>query len=210
MSDTEEKTRGMRLRTRLLLVLAVCALAAGAFWGGAAWSARPSQPVITSDLLGERLRAVQELVSVEYHYTNMGKFQQQADFYGWKVPFTTKSFIVSYDGVIQAGVDLGAAKVEIGAAGRSVTVTLPESKILSHEILEDSIQVFDESRNLFNPISIEDYTGFTADQKAAMAQRAVDQGLLTGANEKALLAVESLLGLLPGMEAYTLTVRTGQ
>ena len=37
-----------------------------------------------------------------YYYTNMGRFENQVDFYGWKVPFTTKSFIVSYDGVIKA------------------------------------------------------------------------------------------------------------
>ena len=28
------------------------------------------------------------LVSLEYSYTNVGRFEDQVDFYGWKVPFT--------------------------------------------------------------------------------------------------------------------------
>nr|WP_275951927.1 DUF4230 domain-containing protein [Intestinimonas butyriciproducens] len=157
--------------------------------------------------MGQQLQTVQELVSVEYHYTNMGKFENQVDFYGWKVPFTTKRFLVSYDGLIKAGVDLSGATVEVDEVQKSVTITLPESRILSHEIPEDSIQVFDETRNIFNPITIEDYTGFTRDQKAEVEQRAIDEGLLTGASEKAREAVETLAALLPGSGDYTWTIR---
>lgn len=205
--ETEGKPRRLRLKTALTLVAALVAVVLAAFFLGAAWSGRETPPVITSDLLGEQLRSAQELVSVEYYYTNMGKFENQVDFYGWKVPFTTKSFIVSYDGVIKAGVDLTDLQVEVSAAAHTVTVTLPESRILSHEIPEDSIEVFDETHNIFNPITIRDYTGFTRDQKAAVEQKAVENGLLTGATEKARAAVSSFLALLPGMDAYTLTIQ---
>ena len=53
-------------------------------------------------------------------------------------------------------------------SGDVVTVTLPAAEIFSNEVLEDSLEVYDETRNLFNPITIEDYTGFTADQKQAL------------------------------------------
>ena len=199
--------RRMRLKTKLILVLLLCAVVAGAFFLGAVTGGRESEPVITSDLLSQELLGVQELVSVEYHYTNMGKFENQVDFYGWKVPFTTKSFLISYDGVVKAGVDLSAADVKVNEAAKTVTVTLPEGAIVSHEIPEDSIQVFDETKNIFNPITIEDYTSFTQDQKASVEEEAVANGLLDSAKEKAQVAVESLLGMVPGMEAYTLTVK---
>ena len=156
-------------------------------------------------VIGQQLAGVQELSTVEYFYTNMGRFENHVDFYGWKVPFSTKSFIVSYDGVIKAGVDLEQLQVSIG--GGEVTVTLPESRIISHEIPEDSLEVFDESDNLFNHITIEDYTAFTQDQKSAMEQRAVDGGLLDRANQEARTAVDSLLRIMPGLEEYTLTVK---
>lgn len=204
----EPKTHTLpRLKRRLFWAAGAVLLLLLAFWLGALWRGREQQPVITSDLLGQQLQTVQELVSVEYHYTNMGKFENQVDFYGWKVPFTTKRFLVSYDGLIKAGVDLSGATVEVDEVQKSVTITLPESRILSHEIPEDSIQVFDETRNIFNPITIEDYTGFTRDQKAEVEQRAIDEGLLTGASEKAREAVETLAALLPGSGDYTWTIR---
>ena len=207
----ELEPRKMRLKTKIMigfLALAVlCGAALAAFLYGVAKGAEEEPPVVTSDLLGEQLRSVQELTTVAYYYTNMGRFENQVDFYGWKVPFTTKSFIVSYDGVIKAGVNLEDVSVEVNEESKTVTVTLPGSKILSHEIPEDSLEIFDESDNIFNRISIEDYAGFTKDQKDKMEQRAIDNGLLTSANEKARAAVTSFLSLLPEMEVYTLTVK---
>ena len=205
MAETKTHTLP-RLKRRLFWAAGAVLLLLLAFWLGALWRGREQQPVITSDLLGQQLQTVQELVSVEYHYTNMGKFENQVDFYGWKVPFTTKSFIVSYDGVIKAGVDLSTARVQVDEATQTITITLPEGQSLSHEIPEESIEVFDETHNLFNPITIEDYTGFTRDQKAAMEQRAIEEGLLTEAGEKARTAVEAFLSLLPGMEEYALEI----
>ena len=211
MTETESGRRRMRLRTRLLLIAAavvlVCGAMLAAFLLGLRRGGQEETPVITSDLLGERLRSAQELVTVAYYYTNMGRFENHVDFYGWKVPLTTKSFIVSYDGVIKAGVDLGGVEVEVDETGKTVTVTLPDSGILSHENPEDSIEVFDESDHIFNPITIEDYTGFTRDEKTAMEQRAIDNGLLTSADEQARSAVESLLRLMPGMESYQLNMQ---
>ncbi len=201
MSRREERKPQKHL---LLKFAAVCIVLCGMFLFGVRVAGREKAPEITSDLLGEQLRTVQELVSVEYHYTNMGKFENQVDFYGWKVPFTTKSFLVSYDGEIKAGVDLSGAVVEVD--GETVKVTLPAAEILSHEIPEDSIEVFDESHNIFNPIKIKDYTGFTQSEKLAVEQRAEENGLLSAADEKARAAVESLLTLLPGMDGYALTV----
>ena len=208
MAEREEARRGMRARTKALLAVLAAALiigaVAGVFLYGVKRGSQEARPVVTSDLLGQQLRAVEELVSVSYHYTNMARYENQLDFYGWKVPFTTKTFIVSYDGIIKAGVDL--SKVEVDMDADRITVTLPGSQIISHEIPEDSIEVFDESDNVFNRISITDYTSFTNDQKEAMEQRVLESGLLATADEKAMDAVEALLRYMPGLENYTLCI----
>ena len=210
MAEQEEVRRGMRLRTKVLLIIIAAVLVAGAVFGaflyGVSRAGQTAEPVVTSDLLGQQLRSLQELVSVSYYYTNMARYENQLDFYGWKVPFTTKTFIVSYDGIIKAGVDLSKVTVDVDEGGKAVTVTLPDSQIISHEIPEDSIEVFDESDNVFNRISIADYTAFTGDQKTDLEQRAVDNGLLVGADERAREAVDALLRHMPGMEGYTLQV----
>ncbi len=204
----EERERRPRRQLIVRLIIALVVVAGVALAGvriGAEFAKEPD-PVITAELIGQQLTSAQELVSVDYRYTNMGKYENRLDFYGWPVPFTSKSFIVSYDGIIKAGVDLSQVRVNVNETVKAVTVTLPESKIVSHEIPEDTIEVFDENDNLFNHITIDDYTGFAHDQKAAVEQKAIDNGLLTAASEQAREAVETLLRLLPGMDKYTLTV----
>lgn len=203
-SETQSKPRP-RLRHKLLLLLALVLALAAAFFFGAVTSRQQTQPQITTDLIGQRLANVQELSTVAYFYTNMGRFENQLDFYGWAVPLTRKSFIVSYDGTIKAGVNLADLTVQV--SDTAVTVTLPPATILSHEIPEDSIEIFDETHNIFNPIEISDYTGFTRDQKAEVEARAIENGLLEEAAQRAQTAVENLLAQMPGMDAYTLTIK---
>ena len=146
------------------------------------------------------MEQVSQLATAKYYYTNMGQFEQHGEFYGVKLPFSTKRFIVSYDGNIQAGIRLRDAAIEISET--QLTVTLPAAEILSHEMDEDSLQVFDETRSIFNPITIEDYNGFLADQKDAMEAKAIANGLLDDARTNAGAVLEPLLR--PLAEAYQL------
>lgn len=203
----EKKSLTLGMRRILLPAAAVVVLLLLAFAAGMLWGRQGRRAKITADLLDQQLREVSDLVTVEYRYTNMGKFENTLDFYGWEVPFTTKSFIVSYDGVIRAGVDLAEAAVEV--SGDVVTVTLPAAEIFSNEVLEDSLEVYDETRNLFNPITIEDYTGFTADQKQSIEAKATENGLLSASAQRAETVVQEFLNMFPGMDHYTLEIKSG-
>ena len=205
MERTREKNRLRPFRTAKYLLLGVllCAVVGTVCWftgrGGVEETTELDAVVLENQLTG-----ISELASVTYSYTNMAQFRNSSEFYGMKVPFTTKSFILTYDGVIKAGVDLSAAEIRV--SGTAVTVKLPEAAILSHEIDEDSVEVFDEKTSIFNPFTVEDMAAFQADQKQAMEAKALDKGLLTEAAEKAKISVEALLSAaLP--EGYTLTVR---
>ena len=169
-----------------------------------------SEPVITSSTVSDQLSSLQELVTTEYIYTHAGKFenQNQIKIIGQDVgiPFTSKRFIVAYDGRIRVGVDLSRAQIDVDEEARSIAVTLPDSEIVSHETFEDTLVVLDETNNVFNPISIENYTEFVAGQKTSMEQKAIDRGVLASASQEARTLVQSFLAQLPGMESYRLTV----
>lgn len=171
-----------------LLVLG-CAL----FFGGMLKMKKDMTPKMTTDLINNRLEEAKELTTLKYHYTNMGQFENQNDFYGWKVPFTTKSFIVSYDGTIHAGVNL--EKAVVGFGNNRIDIQIPNSTILSHEIDEESLKVFLEKDTIFNPIKIEDYNDFAKDEKKVVEEKAIKNGLLTEANEKAEKTIKELLKL---------------
>ena len=164
-------------------IIVIVVIAVVFFFVGKIWPSGEEPTAITSDLLSQQIQGISELASVEYNYTNMGKYENQATFYGWKVPFTTKSFILSYDGKIKAGIDMSL--VEVHMSGKNTSISIPEAKILSHEIDEKSIEVFDETKNIFNQISITDYNQFASDQKESMENKAKEKGLLEEAQNKA-------------------------
>lgn len=203
--ETGQSRRGCRVRRGLAALAGLLVVVCLCFGAGVLWAARSkAPPEIDADLLTNRVQQAQELVTVKYFYTNMGKFEESSNFYGWRIPFSSKSFIVSYDGKISAGVDLGRASVK--KEGAQVVVTLPQPEILSHEIDQESLKVYDESRNIFNQISVEDYAQFSVDQQQVMEQKALEGGLLEeakGAAERALTGL--LAALAPEEENWQIT-----
>ena len=170
-------------------------------------------PVITDSLISEQLNALRELVTTEYLYTNSGKYenQNQITIIGKdiNIPFTGKRFIVAYDGRIKAGIDIGQTQIDIDEDARAITITLPKSEIISHETFEDTLVVLDETNNVFNPISIENYNEFVSEQKDSMEKKAIERGLLTNADAEAKLMVQSFLSQIPGIDTYKLTIQQG-
>ncbi len=170
------------------------------------------KPIITGDTIREQFSDLGELVAIEYIYTNADQYenQNQVTVFKWEVdvPFTAKSFLLSYDGRIKAGVALSNVQVDINDNAHTITVTLPPAEITSHEIFEDNIRVFNEKDGIFNRITVENYADFIGGQKTVMEQRAIDLGLLTSADKNAQTVLRSLLSSLPGMEDYRLTITT--
>lgn len=181
------------------VVLAILCFAVGFFSGGK----QEKPPVLSSITVQNQLQQISQLATVRYSYTNMGQFENSNEFYGIKLPFTTKRFIVAYDGVITAGVDLSQAQVTV--SDRKVTISLPAPQILSHEVDPNSLEVFDETTSIFNPITIEDYNGFQADQQGVMEDKAIQSGLLTQAKDQAQTAITGLISPLL-QEGQTLKV----
>lgn len=187
------------------VILAIVCFAVGFFSGGR----EEKPPVLSSITVENQLQQISQLATIHYSYTNMGQFENSNEFYGIKLPFTTKSFIVAYDGTITAGVDLTQAKVTV--TDQKVTIALPAPQILSHEVDPNSLEVFDETTSIFNPITIEDYTGFQADQQGVMEEKAIQGGLLTQAKDQAEAAIGGLITpLLQEGQTLEITVADGE
>lgn len=198
MNDTQVRPRPVKALKYILLGLLLCGAVGlcGFFAGQAVLRNSQQNARLDAVVIGNQLSQISELATVSYQYTNMAQFSSSNDFYGVTIPFTTKKFILTYDGEIKAGADLSQVKVDV--ADTVVTVTLPPARILSHEIEEDSIEVFDEKTSIFNPFTVEDFSSFQADQKAEMERKALEKGLLDQAAEKTESSVKALLEpLLP-------------
>lgn len=186
-------------------LVAILLIAVLIFFAGVSFANRHSEPVITSTALTQQLQEANELTSMEYNYTKVGKFENSLTLNGWQIPLTKKSFLLTYSGKLKAGVDMSLAQVSVD--GSVITISLPEVKVLSNVIDESSIEVYDETKNLFNPISIEDYTVFATQQKERVEDEAIENGLLSEAATKAQAAIRQLLQMVPSVaEKYTIEV----
>ena len=83
--------------------------------------------------------------------------------------------------------------------GNNIKINLPKAEILSNEIDESSIEVYDESANIFNPIKIDDYTTFALEQKSLVEKEAIKNGLLDEAEVKAKRTIMNYVTLVPGV-----------
>ena len=89
---------------------------------------------------------------------------------------------------------------------RSITRVL--SRDICYRIDENSIEVYDESKNVFNPISINDYATFAKKQKEMVAEEAIENGLLSEAATKTQDAIKKYLNAIPGIEGnYQIDVK---
>lgn len=163
---------------------------------------------VTSETVEAALKEAKELTTLKYHYKNIASFENSQQFQGMKIPFTTKKFLYTYEGEIHAGVDLDEAKVKVNEEAKTINVSLPETKILSHDIDEDSVMVYDDKDSIFNQLELEDYSNFRKEEEAKVEKEAIDKGLLVEAEDQTIKAVKELLNLNPVIgEEYTVTVK---
>lgn len=138
-------------------------------------------------VINAQIQDIGELATIEYLYTDAGKFEDSAELFGKEIPFsfTTKSFIAKWDGSIKAGVNIRNVTAEVNEAAKEIIVHIPKAEILSHEINGESIETLDEKDGLFNKLRVEDVRNFDAISKASMEQRAIENGILEKAFENA-------------------------
>lgn len=156
------------------------------------------------------IQNIGELATIEYFYTDAGKFEDPATLFGKDIPFafTTKSFIVKWDGSIKAGVDISKVKAEVNEAAKEIIVHIPKAEIFSHEIKDESIETLDEKNGLFNKLKVEDVREFDAISKDTMEQRAIENGLLVKAFDNAKKIIYKLINTDTVAEAaYTITFK---
>ena len=175
-----------------------------AFIGGMFFANKQTEPEITSTLIQNRIEQASDLVTTKYHYTKVGKFENSLNLNGWSIPLTNKYFILTFEGEIQLGTDLSKANVEINDSTIHVTVDKPA--VISNAIDESSIEIYDETKNIFNPISVSDYKAFALEQKDKALSEAKEKGLMKTAQENTKKSIKDIVSIIPNTDDYTIKV----
>lgn len=175
-----------------------------AFISGIFFANKQTEPEITSTLIQNRIEQASDLVTTKYHYTKVGKFENSLNLNGWSIPLTNKYFILTFEGEIQLGTDLSKANIEISDSTIHVTVDKPT--VISNSIDESSIEVYDETKNIFNPISVSDYKAFALEQKDKALSEAKEKGLMKTAQENTKKSIKEIVSIIPDTDDYTIEV----
>ena len=166
-----------------------------------------SNTVVDVTNLEQQILSIGELATVEYNYRDVITMTDSHSIGGWDIPLTQKSFIIVVEGIIKIGIDATDISINASDATKTITITIPKTKILSHEIDEDSVEVLEESSGLFNKVSIEDWKTMAVEKKQAMEDKVRGGDLFTRAENDAVRLLQTLIeSVVP--EDYTVTVKS--
>lgn len=160
---------------------------------------------ISSTTLKSSLEEASDLITTKYYYSDIGKFENSYEINGWSIPFTGKNFILSYQG--EAHLGFSVKDIDITVTGNKIQVTCPPIQILSNSIPAETVEVYDQSFNIFNQVTIDDYLEFETNQKAIAEQKMRENGAFDQAKEDAKTAITQVLNVIPDVrEDYHITI----
>lgn len=141
------------------------------------------------------MKNVGELATQSGYFTVVNVIDDSVELWGWSVPLTESKYIFSYDGIVKAGLDFSKLDYEVNELKKEIVVSLPKVGILSIELQEDSLEIYDESRNIFTPLGLADIQESRLSMMDEIRNRALENGLL----EQATINAQTLIsGFLSG------------
>lgn len=147
------------MKNVIAVIVALVVGFAGGFVATKAMDNDDEQVSIDVELLKEEVKEISELATLQDTYTLRVPYNSESKKL-WKtnikIPFSEKSMVAEYDAILKLGLKLTDDNYDIKVDGNIITVIVPHSEILSHEIDEDSWELKDEKNGLFNRLKPED------------------------------------------------------
>ncbi|WP_270646976.1 DUF4230 domain-containing protein [Paeniclostridium hominis] len=133
-------------------------------------------PKDTSKVLNT-IEQVLELSTSKYNYSNIVTIKKDKSFKNIKIPFTEKSFIIKYNGVVKGGVN--SKDVTIDSVKKdSITLNIAKCSIIDHYIDEENIFVYDVKNALFNRVETNEVIDELANSKKEYEKKIIEEGFM--------------------------------
>ena len=138
-----------------------------------------SNKVITSEYIEHQIHEISELATLHHQYRKMASYQDVAKLVdilpAWRINKSIKEFVLVYKGDVKLGYDMKDIQIYVDKIAKTITITLPEPKILSHSIDFESIEVLMEKEGWFNDIKFEDFKKFFVYEQKIYEQTNYDE-----------------------------------
>jgi hypothetical protein len=154
----------------------------------------PAPPIISQQLVVDRLQTVAKLVATEMTLRDVVSYEQTR--FG-----STKRALLVVTGRVSAGIDLEkGAEIRIDSTARKITVSLPPAQVLSVDVL--NVTTYDERAGLLNPFRPEDRDAIQRLVREKLIVTAQESGILLHADRSADRALIALLA----QDGYTVEI----
>ena len=165
--------------------------------------------------LGFKVTHTTESKTTKLGFEDIGEFATQSAYctevsatanarklFGHNLPFTQSNIVFSYDVVIQAGYDFSAITWDVHDT--TITVKLPEVKVLSCEVKEDSFKKYVEDESIFTPFTLDDNNNAMKALKETAQTDAIANGLYENARSNAETMLTTFFSSAYDMDQYTI------
>lgn len=165
--------------------------------------------------LGFKVSHTTESKTTKLGFEDIGEFATQSAYctevsatanarklFGHNLPFTQSNIVFSYDVVIKAGYDFSAITWDVHDS--TITVKLPEVKVLSCEVKEDSFKKYVEDESIFTPFTLDDNNNAMKALKETAQTDAIANGLYENARSNAETMLTTFFSSAYDMDQYTI------
>ena len=165
--------------------------------------------------LGFKVSHTTESKTTKLGFEDIGEFATQSAYctevsatanarklFGHNLPFTQSNIVFSYDVVIKAGYDFSAFTWDVHDT--TITVKLPEVKVLSCEVKEDSFKKYVEDESIFTPFTLDDNNNAMKALKETAQTDAIANGLYENARSNAETMLTTFFSSAYDMDQYTI------
>lgn len=174
--------------------------------------------VIVAVIIGIKKVAFSENQTTKIGFENIGELATQSSYctqvnvtdsskklFGASIPFTNSKYIYSYGITIKAGYDFN--EIDWNEKGNIIEVKLPEVKILSSEIDQDSFKVYHEDESVFNQVTLEENNEALTKLKEQAQTDAIESGLFENARDNAETILTSFFGNVYDLNEYEIVFK---
>ena len=135
---------------------------------------------------------VLDLNTVKYTYSNIVAVKKDKSINDIKIPFTEKSFIIKYDGVINGGIKPEDIAI-VENTGKKIIIEVEQCRILNHYIDDENLYVYDIKNSIFNKLDTNDILSDISKYKNEYEEQLLKEGFMEEVKENTKASLVNLL-----------------
>lgn len=138
------------------------------------------------------LSQVLDISTVKYNYSNIVEIKKDKSISNIKIPFTEKTFIIKYNGIINGGVKPEDIEV-VSNTGDEILIEIKKCQILDHYIDDENIYVYDIKNSIFNKLDIQEALDEISNCKKEYEEKIISEGFMEEIQKNTKISIENIL-----------------